>query len=92
MSDLHLLVFSSIIILSTAVYMIIGILAFRKSPGFDPVKSLNLKSGVYQNKTTGEVVEVRGFDDKLAYVTDNTGAWNIRYDVLEANYTFIGAL
>lgn len=59
---------------------------------FDPIKALNLKAGIYQNSITGNLIEVRNFNDGNAYIVDSYGTRLLRYDILDSNYSFVGSL
>lgn len=81
----------SAFIVGVSLIIVIAI-KLRKSPKFEPVKVLNLQPGVYQNKRTGNIIHVRAFKGNMACVADETGTWNVSYDVLDSQYYFIGVL
>ena len=85
-------IFLSTVMVLTTIILIVAMIANSESPKFDPVKSLGLTAGVYQNISTGRIIEIKNFDGNLAYAVDQFGSWNIRYDILDKEYAFIGEL
>lgn len=57
---------------------------------FNPIKALNLSPGLYQNKVTGSLIEVKGFDGTNAVVRNNSRQFSMRYDILDREYVFVG--
>ena len=92
MSDFHLVTVGGFIIVVSGLLAVIMQVAFSRKRVFKPVKALNLRPGVYQNRRNGNIIEVRSFNDNMAFATDGNGCWNIRYDILNAEYTFLGQL
>lgn len=90
MSTEHLIATGTFMIVVTAVILIAAAIMPRAK--FNPVKVLNLKPGVYQNRSNGNLIEVRAFNGNKACVVSQTGIYNISYDVLDANYAYVGEL
>ena len=57
---------------------------------FNPVKALGLTPGLYQNKTTGSLIEVKAFNGIIATVSNKSGQFTMRYDILDREYAFVG--
>ncbi len=92
MSDFNFLVSSSVVITISTAVVLAAYFVLSSRRKFDPVKALRLKTGVYQNRTTGNLINVRSFNGHIANVSDGGGVWSIRYDVLDSEYSFMSEL
>lgn len=92
MTDQQLLVMSVTIIAGTILVCLIMLATFAYKKKFNPVKALGLKPGLYQSRLSGDLIEVVRFNENMAYVCNDTGTWNIRYNILVDNYDYVGSL
>jgi hypothetical protein len=91
MSDSNLLILS-VIMIGTCVFVLsVGYLFFNTRQ-FDLAKVTGVKPGIYQNKITGRIVEVRRIKSNMAYVCDSNSAFNLDVYVIHKSYEYLGEL
>lgn len=91
MSNEALIIYGTLMGATTIILVVLMTIAFKPKV-FNAAKALNIKPGVYQNISTGDIVEVRSINNNMVYIVCQSGGYNLHYNILERNYRYLGQL